>query len=112
MSDCPHCGHGWSYHAPRCTTCGCQWQKPVPPPPPPTARELLVARVNDAIWEGFEAEDNACVDREMDLIDTGGSYETFSMERVAQHVLGVFAAWLDELYESGREIPDLKRSTG
>lgn len=41
----------------------------------------------DAIWEGFEAEDNACVDREMDLIDTGGTYETFSMKRVAEHVI-------------------------
>jgi hypothetical protein len=44
----------------------------------------LIDTVTDAIWEGFEAEDNACVDRSMDLIDTG---ETFSMSRVAQHLL-------------------------
>lgn len=47
----------------------------------------LLETVVDAIWEGFEAEDNACVDREMDLIDTGGSWEVFSMTRVAQHVI-------------------------
>lgn len=47
----------------------------------------LIDTVTDAIWEGFEAEDNACVDRSMDLIDTGGQWETFSMPRVAQHVL-------------------------
>lgn len=93
MTVCPHCQHGWSHHngfGLRCTTCGCQWQEPVPPtppPPPPTAQELLNARVREAIWEGFEAEDNAYVDREMDVIDTGGHYETFSMKRVAQHVI-------------------------
>lgn len=47
----------------------------------------LTEIVVDAIWEGFEAEDSACVDREMDLIDTGGHYETFSMQRVAENVL-------------------------
>lgn len=47
----------------------------------------LLETVVDAIWGGFAAEDNACVDREMDLIDTGGSWEVFSMQRVAQHVI-------------------------
>lgn len=93
---CPHCSHPWSSHgsgtgghAPPCY-CGCLWRKPKPrqgPPPPPTAHDLLVARVVDAIWEGFEAEDYAYADRQMDIIDTGGNYETFSMERVAQHVI-------------------------
>jgi hypothetical protein len=41
----------------------------------------------EALWLAFELEDNACVDREMDLIDTGGHYETFSMRRVAARVL-------------------------
>lgn len=47
----------------------------------------LIDVVVDGIWEGFENEDNACVDRAMDLIDTGGHFETFSMPRVAQRVL-------------------------
>lgn len=47
----------------------------------------LVKIVAEGIWEGFELEDNAYVDRKMDLIDTGGTYETFSMDRVASAVI-------------------------
>ncbi len=47
----------------------------------------------DAIWHGFENANNACVDRGMDIIDTGGSYEAFSMEEVA-------AVALERFYEN------------
>lgn len=47
----------------------------------------LIKIVEDAIWKGFEADDNACVDREMDLIDTGGTYETFNMTTIASGVV-------------------------
>lgn len=50
----------------------------------------LVDAIANAIWEGFEADPNAHADREMDVIDTGGHYEVFSMERIAEHVLDAF----------------------
>lgn len=60
MSDnCPHCGHGWSYHTSRCTTCGCLWKKPKPPPAPPTAQEVLIAKVRDAIFDELDHQHEA-----------------------------------------------------
>ncbi len=47
----------------------------------------LIDTIVNAIWEGFEADDNCYADRKMDVIDTGGHFETFSMERIAEHVL-------------------------
>lgn len=48
---------------------------------------LPVDIIEDALWEGFEAADNCYCDRTMDVIDTGGNYESFRMAPVAQHVL-------------------------
>ena len=67
---------------PRCTQCGCYWSLPKPPPPTPTltARELLIAKVRDAIfdeldrqhesseidWAGFWDREWGCIDGEPD----------------------------------------------
>jgi hypothetical protein len=60
MSDgCPHCGHGWSYHAPRCTTCGCQWSEPKPPKPPPSARDELVANIENTMFDELDRQHEA-----------------------------------------------------
>jgi hypothetical protein len=47
----------------------------------------IVETIVNAIWEGFEAEDNCFVNRQMDVIDTGGYFETFDMTKIAEHVL-------------------------
>lgn len=44
----------------------------------------LTDQIADALWDAFEAADNCFTDREMDVIDTGGNYESFRMRQVAQ----------------------------
>lgn len=75
---CPHCAHPWASHANRCTQCGCMWTNPAnapKPPPPPTAREQLIANIENTIWTELEHQHHAetpfppYVDQEMDTID-------------------------------------------
>ena len=37
----------------------------------------------DLLWAAFEKADNCCADRELDVIDTGGHFESFRMSQVA-----------------------------
>lgn len=36
----------------------------------------------DLLWAAFEKADNCCADRELDVIDTGGHFESFRMSQV------------------------------
>ena len=57
---CPHCGHGWSYHAEgRCTWCGCMWEKPKPPAPPPPPPDPLVVAIHAAIFDELDRQHEA-----------------------------------------------------
>ena len=75
---CPHCGHLWDNHdgslngMTRCDVCNCMWQPPRPEPEPETERDVLIARVADALWTALETQD-IYVDRQMDMIDASGS---------------------------------------
>jgi hypothetical protein len=46
-----------------------------------------VERITEALWAAFRAADNCFVDEAMDVIDTGGNYESFRMEQVAAHLV-------------------------
>lgn len=84
---CPHCGHAWKDHHGGYCHCGCRWEEPPEPPEPPTVADVLC----EALWSGFMAADNCYADPEMDIIDTGGNYEAFSMRQVTEHVLRFLA---------------------
>lgn len=47
--------------------------------------------LTDILWTAFELADNCCADRELDIIDTGGNYESFRMEQVARNALADIA---------------------
>lgn len=40
----------------------------------------------DLLWAAFDKADNCCVDRELDVIDTGGHFESFRMSQVVEHL--------------------------
>ena len=99
MSDeptCPHCSHEWSRHHERdCEDCGCMWTDPAKapkPPPPPSARDLLVANIENTIWAALEAQAEVgmgpYVDREMDMVDASGA--GLDMTAVAAAVAELF----------------------
>lgn len=61
------------------------------------ARCTLINLIKGRIWEAFEQAENCYVDREMDVIDTGGHYESFRMKPIAEYVLKTFED--DEFYD-------------
>lgn len=76
---CQHCTHEWARHNPRCD-CGCMWTDPAKapkPPPPPSARDQLIASIEDVIWTELERQAEAgmgpYIDRDMDMVDTSGA---------------------------------------
>lgn len=103
MSDgltCPHCTHPWDAHIDNrgrtaCQECGCMWPNPanVPAPPePPSARDELIANIENTIWNTLAAQDHPMggpfVDREMSMIDSSGS--EVDMTAVAAAVAALF----------------------
>jgi hypothetical protein len=74
-TNCPHCTHPWSAHTGRCRECGCMWTDTtnVPPPPePPSARDELIANIENVMWTELERQagvstlyaerDDMCID--------------------------------------------------
>lgn len=49
----------------------------------------LVDRLTDVLWDAFTTVPNCYADRKMDVIDTGGNYESFRMQHIAEHLIGV-----------------------
>ena len=47
-------------------------KKPAPVKPDPTDQEVLIGRIEDAIWGALEADDNVYADRTMDMVDASG----------------------------------------
>lgn len=106
---CPHCQHSWARHenkwqrpgdAPRCQDCGCLWTNPAdipPPPPPPSARDELVANIENTIWTELERQlaieryGPYVVDRSIDLIDG-----EVNMTAVAEAVAALFVDSRDD----------------
>lgn len=106
MSDCPHCAHGWDAHIDNrgrtsCLICGCMWPNPAnvsPPPEPPTARDELIAAIENVIWNVLASQDSPMggpfVDREMGTIDSSGS--EVDMTAVAAAVAELFVDSQDD----------------
>lgn len=101
-STCPHCTHPWVEHsnlisgAMRCH-CGCMWPDPstIPPPPePPTARDELIATIENTIWNALDHQQESggpfspYVDREMGMVDASGA--GLDMTAVAAAVAALF----------------------
>lgn len=93
--NCPHCDHPWDQHNKRCAECGCMWSEPKPPAPPPTppsARDQLIANIENTIWAELErqAQDSfgPYVDRAMDMVDASGA--GVDMGAVAEAVAELF----------------------
>lgn len=98
---CPHCGHTWSVHNKRCDECGCLWTDPAKapqPPPPPTARDELVANIENVIWAELERQAEVgmgpYVDRDMDMVDASGA--GLDMTAVAAAVSALFVDSQDD----------------
>lgn len=108
--NCPHCGHPWDRHnnngvragsAARCQDCGCLWTDPAKapkPPPPPSAREQLIANIENTIWAELERQSDGdmgpYVDRDMDMVDSSGA--GLDMTAVAAAVAALFVDSRDD----------------
>jgi len=46
----------------------------------------MLTNLEDLLWAAFGKADNCFVDREMDVIDTGGHFESFRMSQVVEHL--------------------------
>jgi hypothetical protein len=102
-TDCSHCTHPWDRHTGRCMECGCMWtdpaKQPPPPPEPPSARDELIANIENTIWVELERqqEDLAMgpyVDREMGMVDSSGA--GLDMTAVAATVATLFVDSQDD----------------